>query len=142
MIAQANLRIIIKKIFIFTSLFLVVATLSGCDSVTGYYFVNRAAEPVQFQAKGRLVHSNVDINATVDPQEEIYIGLVGLGKLIVDLDSLVYSFDEISISDKEGNLLLNRNTLKPKNLSLKKGLFYYDYYLVVLPSDLETTEKP
>ena len=139
---QTNLRSTVKEVFICTFLFFMVATLSGCESFTRYYFVNKTEVPVNLRAKVDVAYPKREINTTVEPNEELYIGLAGFGKHKVDIDMILSSLDKFTITDLDGALLLDKSTLNSGNLTFKGGAFYSHYYLTVWPSDLETTEEP
>lgn len=120
-----------------TAILGLIFVLTGCESFTSYYFINKTDSPVQLRAKGRSVHTKVDIDTTVEPYEELYLGLAGMGKHVEDLDSVLWHFDEIAVADSGGRLILNKGGFGQENLVLKKGMFYYHYYLTVWPSDTE-----
>lgn len=89
-----------------------------------------------------MAYPKREINTTVEPNEELYIGLAGFGKQNVDLEMMVSSLDEFSVNDLDGTLLLDKATLNSENLTFEGGAFYHHYYLTVWPSDLDTAEKP
>lgn len=120
-----------------TAILGLIFVLTGCESFTSYHFINKTDSPVLLWAKGRSVHTKVDIDTTVGPQEELYLGLAGMGKHVEDLDSVLWHFDELAVTDSDGRLILNKGGFGPENLVLKKGMFYYHYYLTVWPADTE-----